>query len=214
MTKIAHETLIAQLNWRYAVKKFDSTKKIPEKDWETLEEVLRLSASSFGLQPYQFIIVQNQEIRKKLTPASWGQTQIEDCSHLVVLAYLKSLREEYVANYITKISQVRGVPEAQLNEYKQMMINYGRAAAEGIPHWAARQSYIAMGSFMTAAALLEVDVCPMEGIEPAKYDEILGLTDSDYSSVAALATGYRSSEDASQFAKKVRLDKNNIFKVI
>ena len=211
-----HETFLTHMNWRYAVKKFDPTQKISDKDWQVLEESLSLSPSSYGLQPFQFLIVQNAELRKKLTPVSYGQQQIENCSHLVVLTYLKTVSENYISTFIQNVAKTRGIPESGLEAYKQVMIGdvvRGPRSAQ-ISTWSSRQTYIAMGGFMTAAALLNVDTCPMEGIDTAQYDEILSLKNTDYATVAVIAAGYRAKDDGYQHAKKVRMDKNNLIKIL
>lgn len=208
--------LVDQLNWRYAVKKFDVQRKISESDWEVLSESLRLAASSYGLQPWKFIVVQNPEVRKKLTPVSWGQSQISECSHLVVFTTLKRITEQYVQRYVNHIAQVRGQASEQLNGYRDMMVKNlvkGSAATE-IQSWTQRQSYIAMGSMMTAAALMSIDTCAIEGLDPKKYDEILGLTNTEYSTVAVVALGYRHAEDKYQHAKKVRFHRSDIVEVL
>lgn len=210
------ENLISTLNWRYAVKKFDSTKKILDKDWQALEESLRLSASSFGLQPWKFIIVQDKNLRKKLTSHSWDQTQIEDCSHLVVLAHAKKMDMAYVEKYLTRMSQVRGIPVASLDGFKQAVAESvlgDGPIAKKLETWTSRQTYIAMGTFLVAAALLKIDTCPMEGIDPEKYDEILGLNSTFYKTVAVIAAGYRSVEDKYQNLKKVRFEKKDVFEI-
>lgn len=212
MEKAKHEDILEILNWRYAVKKFDPTQKIAEKDWQVLEESLRLSPSSYGLQPWDFVVVQSPELRKKLTPVSWNQQQIEACSHLVVLTRLNKVTEEYVDRYIRRIAEVRGIPESTLHGFRGVMMS---KVVKGLPevetpHWTARQAYIAMGGFMTAAAMLQVDTCPIEGIEPEKYDEILGLTNTLYSTVAVLAAGYRAADDPLRTAKKVRFEKKDV----
>lgn len=206
------EYLISQLNWRYAVKKFDPTKKISDSDWLALEEVLRLTPSSFGLQPWKFFVVQDPAIRKKLTPATWNQTQVEDCSHYIVFATLKKINEAFVAHYMKRISEVRGVPVESLDGFKNVIINdcVKGPRSQIVTEWNRRQSYIAMGSLMTSAALLQIDTCPLEGLEPTKYDEILGLAGGDYGTVSALACGYRHPEDKYQLVKKVRFEKNEM----
>ncbi len=197
------ENVMEALNWRYAVKKFDPSKKISERDWTVLEESLRLSASSFGLQPWKFIIITNDDLKKQLKPHSWGQTQIEDCSHLVVMTHLKKMDENYIDKHIRNVSLVRGMAPAQLEGYKQSMVG---AIIDGpvgkvLEPWTARQTYIAMGTFLLTAAFLQVDTCPMEGIDPAKYDELLGLANTSYKTVAVIATGYRSADDNYQKLK-------------
>jgi nitroreductase len=206
MKKIQNETLIDTLKWRYAVKKFDAAKKVSTADWKTLEDSLILTPSSFGLQPWKFLIIQSAEVKKKLTPLSWKQTQVEDCSHFVVFAALNKLTENYITHFINETASQRAMDPAKLEGYKKMMIgdliHGGRSKI--IHEWAIRQVYIALGNLMTSAALLGIDTCPMEGIEPVKYDEVLGLAGSDYLTAVACAVGYRSNEDKYATAKKIR----------
>ena len=211
-----NDTILSSLNWRYACKKFDPSKKISASDWATLEESLRLSPSSYGLQPWQFLVVQNPEVRKQLKPVSWNQPQIESCSHLVIVAHLKTMSEDYVQKYVQRVAQARGLALENLNGYRDMMVGdlVKGPRSKIINFWAAHQAYIAMGTFMTTAALLKIDTCPMEGIQPEKYDEILNLKDSKYTTVAVLAAGYRAAEDATQNFKKVRFEKKDIIKII
>jgi nitroreductase len=199
-----NNTIIEQLNWRYAVKKFDSTRKISAPDLQTLEESLRLAPSSYGLQPWKFLIVQSPEVRKKLTSVSWNQPQIEDASHLVVVTHLKEMTEEYIDKYIHTISNVRGIPENELQPFRDLMVNKVTKGPLSLnqSNWTARQAYLAMASFLTVAALLKIDVCPMEGIVPEQYDEILELKESPFETAAVLAVGYRAADDKTQFAKK------------
>jgi nitroreductase len=214
MTK--SEELLQQLNWRYAVKKFDSHKKISDSTWDTLAEVLRLAPSSYGLQPWKFLLVQSQEIRKKLLPFSWKQTQIEDCSHLLVFTTLKKVSENHVHAMIAHTEQVRGMPTGALKGYGDFIAADVVRGPRGqiSQHWTQRQAYIAMGSLMTAAALLGIDTCPMEGIDAANYDEILGLKNTDHATVAVVALGYRAADDASQSLKKVRFPLDHVIHVI
>jgi nitroreductase len=212
MQKLSSDQLISALNWRYAVKKYDPTKKISTQDWATLEEVLRLSPSSFGLQPWKFYVVQNPEIRKKLTPASWGQTQVETCSHFVVLTTLKKIDEAYAKHYIESIAQTRGQKFSDLEGFYKSIVGAvvnGPLSAR-TQEWTQRQVYIAMGNLMNAAALIGVDTTPMEGLEPGKYDEILNLTATPYATVAAVACGYRAADDGLQHAKKSRFPKSEM----
>ena len=211
-----NKSIIDQLNWRYATKKFDSQKKISESDWKTLEESLRLSPSSYGLQPWKFLIVQNSEIREQLTPLSWGQTQIKDCSHLVVLTYKKKIDEKYVEKFIQTSSNVNGVPVAQLESYKNIIIGdlIKGPRSEIIQWWAQRQTYIAMGFLMETAALLHIDTCPLEGLDPLGYDKVLKIDNSEYATVAAVACGYRHADDKYQFSKKVRFNNSDIIEFI
>lgn len=212
MSASMNDTITKQLNWRYACKKFDPTKKVREADWNVLAESLRLSASSYGLQPWKFIVVQNPEIRKQLLPLSWGQTPVTDASHFVVLTYKEKLNEKDIGAFIDQTAKVRGTDAASLAGYRDMMIGdlVKGPRAETINWWAQRQTYIAMGSFLTTAAMLEIDALPMEGLDPAGYDKVLGLEGSGYKTVAAIACGYRSADDKYQFAKKVRFDLKDV----
>ncbi len=217
MPTILPSELITQLNWRYATKTFDASKKLTASQFQTLKDALRLSASSFGLQPWKFIVVENPEIRSKLRPASWGQSQIEEASHLVVLAGKTSIDAEYIKAFIKKTADVRGVSPDTLDGYYQMMIgnivNGSRTQAE-IKGWMDRQVYIAMGTLLTAAALIGVDTCPIEGLDPNQYDAILNLTDTGYQTLAVVALGFRAESDPYQNAPKVRFDESDVFQVI
>lgn len=208
--------LIDSLNWRYATKTFDATKKIPEATWKTLEETLVLSPSSFGLQPYRFLVVKDPEIRAQLKPHSWNQTQVVDASHYVVLAGRTAMTEAEIDLYLDRIVQVRGIPRASLDGYRGMM--YGSLLSPGaearIPHWAALQAYIALGNLMTSAALLGVDTCAIEGFVPAEYDAILGLKEQGYAPVVCCALGYRSTEDKYAGLAKVRFPSADLIKTI
>lgn len=206
MNSIPTTALIDALKWRYATKKFDSAKKIPAATWAALEQSLVLAPSSFGLQPWKFIVVQDPEVRKKLSAVSWGQTQPLECSHFVVFAMRKNLSTADVDHYVDRIAEVRGAPKESLKGYRDVMVGFAdksRAAAT-IDAWSSRQVYIALGQFMAAAAVLGVDACPMEGIEPPKYDEILGLSSQGFGALCACAAGYRADDDKYAKAPKVR----------
>ena len=210
MSTITRQTLLDQLTWRYATKKFDPTKKIPADVWGALEESLVLSPSSFGLQPYKFVIITNQEIKKKLVEHSYGQTQLKDSSHVVVFAIRTDLDMKYVDKYINLISTVRGAPLEALNGFKDVLLGFIKNPPFNLKVWAARQAYIALGNFMDAAALLGVDTCPMEGIVPPKYDEILGLASQNLATVVVATAGYRAADDQYASLKKVRFDRNDL----
>jgi nitroreductase len=209
---IHREQLVHQLRWRYATKQFDPQRKISAGDWSALEEALVLTPSSFGLQPWKFIVITNQAVKEKLVAASWGQRQPADCSHLVVFAIKKELGEAEIDGFLKRIAEVRSVPLDSLAGYRDMMVGsivtgMDAAARNG---WAERQVYIAVGNFLTSAAMLGIDACPMEGIEPAQYNEILGLGKLGLSVVCAAATGYRAASDKSAALKKVRFPKDQV----
>jgi nitroreductase len=206
MQPIPHETLLGALTWRYAVKKFDPAKKIPAATWSALESALVLAPSSYGLQPWKFIVVQDQAVRARLAAASYGQTQPVDCSHHVVFALRKNLGAADVDRYIDRTIAVRGGEKEKLKGYRDLMVgSTDRARTAGtLDTWMSHQVYIALGQFMACAALLGVDTCPMEGLEPAKYDEILGLGPQGYATLCACAAGYRAGDDKYAAAHKVR----------
>jgi nitroreductase len=212
MTTIPTSQLLDALNWRYATKKFDSVRKIPGATWTALEESLVLTPSSFGAQPWKFIVVNNPELRAKLVPASWGQTQVVDASHLIVLAFKKDLDEAHITRYMQRTAEVRGTTVESMDPFKKIIMgSLDGARAKGfLDVWQSRQVYIALGQFMTAAALLGIDTCPMEGIDPAKYDEILGLTGTGYTTLCACPAGYRAADDKYATTPKVRFPKSEV----
>lgn len=198
--------MIDALQWRYAVKKFDSAKKIPAATWAALEESLVLAPSSFGVQPWKFIVVDNPALREKLVPASWGQSQVVDASHLVVFALKQDVGEEHIDRYMARTAEVRGTTVEAMAPFKKVIMgSFEGARAKGfLDTWQSRQVYIALGQFMAAAALLGIDTCPMEGLEPAKYDEILGLAGTGYMTLCACPAGYRAADDKYATTPKVR----------
>ena len=206
MSPCAPDTLISALNWRYATKVFDPARKISSKDLDTLLQSLVLTPSSFGLQPYRFLVVTDPALKARLREASWGQSQITDCSHLVVFLARQQMTEADVDHLIQRIAKVRGVQADSLAGYKGMMVGSlvtGPRSAS-VPEWAARQAYIALGQFMAAAAMLGLDTCPMEGLDPKKYDEILGLEATPFRTVVACPVGYRAEADKYASLAKVR----------
>jgi nitroreductase len=207
---VTQDALIRQLNWRYATKSFDPARKIAPSDWQTLEQALILSASSFGLQPWKFVVVTNSGVRANLRSAAYGQAQITDASHLVVFTYNKNLGPADVDRFMSRIAEVRGAPIASLEGYKQSILASVNKPREQVQTWASRQAYIALGTFLTSAALLGIDACPMEGFNPAKFDEILGLDKLGFASVALAAAGYRSPDDKYAGAPKVRFSAEEV----
>jgi nitroreductase len=199
------DSVVAALQWRYATKKFDPERKIPAATWDEIEQALLLSPSSYGLQPYKFVIVTDQQIKESLVPHSWGQTQPADCSHLVVFARLETLDSQYVDHYLDRIVEVRKVPKENLKEYAAMMLNFVKnTPAEKLASWMAKQCYIALGNLMTVASILHVDNCPMEGFVAEEFDRILGLRNQGLSSVVVCTLGYRSKADRHGQLNKVR----------
>jgi nitroreductase len=212
MHPVPTDTLLHALHWRYATKKFDPAKKIPAADWQALEQALVLSPSSAGLQPWKFIIVTDPTVKARLRPAAWDQSQVADCSHFVVLAVRKDLGSEHVDRHIGRMAEVRGVAPESLGKFRQMITgNLDKARAEArLDIWQSHQVYIALGQFIASAALLGVDTCPMEGFDPAKFDEILGLPGTGFASVVCCAAGYRAADDKYATTKKVRFKPDEV----
>lgn len=212
MQKLSSAQLLESLEWRYATKKFDRTKKIDEKTWAALERVLILTPSSYGAMPYKFVVVQTQSLKDQLMAASYGQSQVADCSHHVVFLAKEKMDEEHLKKYIQQIATIRDQKTTDLEGYEKMMMGQlvEKMSAEQSFKWASNQAYIALGNFMTAAAVLGVDACPFEGISPQKYDEILGLVGSGWKTVCACPTGYRAVDDKYASVKKVRFDAKDL----
>jgi len=216
MSQLNSPQLLEALNWRYATKVFDATKIIPAGVWSALEQTLVLTPTSFGLQPYQFLLVQDAAKRAALLPHSWGQKQVVDCSHFVVFTARTEMTEADVAKLISRTSAVRGIPAEALKPYRDLIIGnlVNGPRSQMAPEWAARQCYVALGNLMTAAALLGVDACPMEGINPVEYDNLLALNGTGYKTVVACALGYRAANDKYATLAKVRYDRSELVKVV
>lgn len=212
MQRLSSAQLLEAMEWRYATKKFDNTKKIDEATWAALEKTLILTPSSYGAMPYKFVVVKSQDIKDQLTAASYGQTQVSDCSHHVVFLAKEKMDAEHLKKYIEQTAAIRGLKIEDLQGFEKMMVTnlVERMTPEQSFKWASNQAYIALGNFMTAAAVLGVDACPFEGINPAKYDEILGLVNSGWKTVCACPTGYRASDDKYASAKKVRFEAKDL----
>ncbi len=207
---IAPEQLVASLQWRYATKKFDPSRKIPAPIWKALEDSLVLTPSSFGLQPWKFFIIQDQDLRQQLLPHSWNQTQVVEASHLVVFAIKTQIDSEYADRYLERMAEVQGVALEDLTSFGDMLKGFITKPPLNLDEWAVRQVYIALGQFMAAAALLGIDTCPMEGFIPHKYDEILGLPAQGYRSVVLCPAGYRDPNDKYASRAKVRFPHSTV----
>jgi nitroreductase len=208
---IPPDTVLQQLNWRYATKKFDPTRKIAPELWAKLEQAAVYAPSSYGLQPWKFVVVTNPEMRKRLHAVSYNQPQILDASHLIVFAAKNPPLPADVEAHVARTAQVRGTPVESLAGLKDAMLgSLNRMDAAQAHRWAARQCYIALGFFLSAAALMGVDACPMEGFQPEKYDEILGLKEKGLAAVVIATAGYRSPDDKYAEAAKARFDVNDV----
>lgn len=203
--------ILDALNWRYATKKFDSNKKIGAQTWEKIEEAMQLSPSSFGLQPWKFVVITDQKTKEALLPLSWDQSQVIDCSHLVVMCRRTDVDESLISHFIEKTAHTRGQQLSELEHYKSMLLGFAeRLNEEEISQWAAKQVYIALGQTMATCAMMQVDTCPMEGFSSEGYDKVLGLRERNLASVVLLPCGYRSEEDPYARAAKVRFEKEEV----
>lgn len=199
------DAVLAALRWRYATKAFDPARKIDPATWAALEQAAVLAPSSYGLQPWNFVVVTDPDVRKQLHPVSWNQPQILDASHLVVFAAKHPPTAADVERHVANTEAVRGQPVGSLDALRQRINgSLAKMSAADAHAWAARQCYLALGVFLSAAAHLGVDACPMEGFQPEKYDEILGLTAKGLKAVVIAAAGYRSAADKYAAAAKVR----------
>lgn len=208
-------TFIENQNWRYATKKFDVTKKISNENLEILKEAIRLSTSSYGLQPYKVLIVENPEIRAQLQPVSWGQAQITEASHLFVFANIIDVQDIHIDEYISNIANTRELNIEDLKGYADFMkskITPLETNKKAI--WTSKQTYLALANLMNAAAELKIDVTPMEGFEPEKYNEILGLNELGLNASLVATIGYRHEEDQTQYFTKVRKSNTELFTII
>ena len=203
MAPLTPELLLATLRTRYATKVFDASREVPADTLAALEQSLVLSPSSFGLQPWKFLVIRDRALREKLLPHSWHQAQVVDCSHLVVFARRDKTTPADIERYLGEIAAARGVDVSSLAGYKDKMSGFVLNHPD-IADWARHQVYIALGQFLASCALLGVDACPMEGLIPAKYDEVLGLAGTGYSTVVACPIGYRSADDKYAALAKVR----------
>ena len=203
------------LKWRYATKKFDTSRELAGEDLEYIKEAMRLSASSYGLQPYEILIVKDPEIRARLKPASWDQTQITDAAYVVVIANRTDFGDELVDDYIDNLVETRGITHEDVKGYSDFMKQtLGGFPQEIKAQWTAKQSYIVLANLLSAAAERRVDACPMEGFDPAQYNEILGLNEQNLNAAVVATIGYRIEEDATQHYAKVRKPSSELFKTI
>jgi len=199
------DAALAQLHWRYATKKFDPARTIPADVWAVLEQALVLAPSSVGLQPWKFVVVTDPAVRTTLQPAAYGQAQIVDASHLVVICGKAPPTAADADRHVARTAEVRGVPVEALAGFRKMVVGAAGKPPEEAAAWAARQAYLALGMFLTTAAMIGVDACPMEGFDPPKFDEILGLKAHGVAALALVAAGYRAADDKYAGVPKVRL---------
>ena len=198
------QQLSQALNWRYATKQFDVTKKLTSEQLQQLLETLRLAPSSFGLQPWKFIVVENPQVREEIKQVAWGQPQVTDASHLIVIAAKSTISSKDVDEFIALTAKTQGAPEEALDGYKQMILgSVNNLDAASMLQWNSKQAYIALGFVLLAAAMTEVDACPMEGFDKDAVTKLLKL-DPEYQAVVLCPVGFRSADDQTSTRPKVR----------
>jgi len=203
---------IQDANWRYATKKFDASKKISKKDLETIKEAIRLSTSSYGLQPYKVLIIENPQLRAKLQPAAWNQSQIVDASHVIVFANNINFGDSEIDSFINKLSKKRNVEVVSIKGYSDFMkMKINALTMDEKKNWTSKQTYLALGNLINIAAELKIDVTPMEGFEADKVNEILGLNELGLNASLIAPIGYRHQEDVTQHFAKVRKSNEELF---
>lgn len=208
-------SIINNLKWRYATKKFDSSKKIPADKLEILKEAVNLAPTSYGLQPFKVLMIENQKIREQLKDAAWGQSQLTDASHIFLFCNFTEMGPEKIDNYLKLRSEINNTDVADTKPYGDMMKGQmALLSSDQITAWTAKQAYIALGTLIAAASELQIDSCPMEGFDKGKFDEILGLKNKGITSAMIAAVGYRSEADDTQHFKKTRKPIDEIFEII
>ena len=207
--------IIADLNWRYATKKFNPEMKISTGDFDTICESLRLVPSSYGLQPVKYIVVNDKSMREKLLPLAYNQPQITDASHLIVICSYRNISPNMVGEHLSLMSETRNIPLEDLSKFGENMdASFAKLSAEELCEWTAKQAYISLGHIMHTCANLRIDATPMEGFNKTSFDEALDLTSKNLQSVLLLAVGYRSSEDNLARLAKVRKSTEDLFEII
>ena len=196
---------IQNLKWRYAVKKFDSTRLLSQRQINILKEAFNLTATSYGLQPIKLVIVNNKELQKKLVEHSYNQQQVEQASHLLVFCVDTHLNEKDVENYFDRVQKVRNTPDEIINPFRNYLKDViSDKSSEELFSWAKNQAYLALGNLLTVCANEQIDSCPMEGFIPKKYDDLLNLKEKNLTSVLVLPVGFRADDDFMKNQKKVR----------
>lgn len=208
---LSADKLLTALRWRYATKKFDPARRIPDTTWDAIEESLVLTPSSFGLQPWKFLVIRDPGVRSILAGESWNQPQVTEASHYVVLTSRTDLNTSDIDAWMARMAEIQSTPPETVAMLKGMIEGFAQPMSHEARHaWNIRQTYIALGQLMTTAAMLGIDVCPMEGFSAAGYDHILGLESSGYATAVACALGYRADTDRAATIPKARFDRSRI----
>lgn len=196
---------IEKLQWRYATKRFDASKKLTEEKLNILKETFNLTATSFGLQPLKMVVVSNQKIKEELLPLTYNQPQIRDASHVLVLCVETQIDSSFIIDHFKRVEGIRKTDREILKPFEENLLRtFSEKESEDIREWMVNQVYLTLGALLTVCAMEKIDSCPMEGFMPEKYDELLGLTERGLASVIVLPVGYRDESDFFINLKKVR----------
>lgn len=206
--------LIENLKWRYATKKYDTTKKVSEDDLQQIKEAIRLSPSSYGLQAFKILDIKDKDIREKLKLASYWQPQITEASHLLVFCGYADVNDGHIDEYLNLKADTQGFDVELLKEFRNFMKVFIEGRKSGKQVWTAKQTYIALSNAIAACAELKIDSTPMEGFEAEKYNEILGLSSKGLKADVLLAIGYRSDEDKTKYDVKIRKPMESLFEIV
>lgn len=197
--------ILDKLNWRYATKKFDPSRKLSQDQLNILYKAFDLTATSYGLQALKLVAVSNQEIRKELFAHSWNQPQITDASHVLVICRQSEMNEDFIKGHFDRVEAIRNTPREILDPFQKHIVDsFSVKTEQELGLWMDKQAYIAMGNLLTVCAMEEIDSCPMEGFDPRAYDRILNLEEKGLRSVLVLPVGYRAEDDFMASQKKVR----------
>ncbi|WP_410005522.1 NAD(P)H-dependent oxidoreductase [Aequorivita nionensis] len=196
---------IEKLQWRYATKRFDSSKPLSEEKLQILKETFNLTATSYGLQPLKLVVVSNPELKTQLMPLTYNQPQVRDASHVLILCIENNINEDFITDHFKRVEGHRNTPRTILEPFEKALIeNFSKKQTSEIRQWMANQLYLTLGALLTVCAVEKIDACPIEGFEPKKYDELLGLNKKGLESVIVLPVGYRDESDFFINLKKVR----------
>ena len=199
--------IVKALQWRYAAKKFDSSRVIPNDIIEVIKESFNLTASSYGLQPVKLLLVSNKSILQELVPLSSNQQQVGQASHLCIFCVYTNVDEAYIRTYFENIKSIRKTPDAVLNSFRESLISsFATKSPDEIFNWGSKQAYLALGNMLTVCATQEIDACPMEGFDPIAYDEYFKLNEQGFRSVLVIPIGFRAKVDMFADLKIVRKD--------
>ena len=202
---------LQNLQWRYAVKKFDNHKFLTEEQIHILKEAFNLTATSYGLQPIKLIVIQNKELQQQLVEHSWNQKQVAQASHVLVLCVDTRLDTDDVEKYFARVQEIRQTPDDIINPFRNFLKDVIASKSHNdLISWAKNQAYLALGNLLTVCANEQIDSCPMEGFIPEKYDKVLDLPSKNLASVLVLPVGFRAEDDFMKDQKKVRKELSEI----